>query len=101
VLPAMPDVTLTEPQRRYLAAVRDLVGKTNDPDAMQNELYETAKRVGLVAADGKVLREAFAAIYLAFLGKPNGPKAGWLIATLDADFVRRRLDEASGAVAHA
>ncbi len=101
VRPAMPDVTLSEPQRRYLRAVRDLVGTTSDPDAMQNQLYETAKRVGLVADDGKVLKDAFAAIYLAFLGKPNGPKAGWLIATLDADFVRRRLDEASGAVDHA
>ena len=30
---------------------------------------------------------AFAAIYLAFLGRPNGPRAGWLLASLDRDFV--------------
>jgi lysyl-tRNA synthetase class 1 len=95
VRPAMPEVTLTDVQRRYLAGVRELVGKISDPEAMQNELYEVAKRVGLVQDDGKVSRDAFAAIYLAFLGKPNGPKAAWLITTLDPDFVRRRLDEAS------
>ena len=50
-------------------------------------------RVGLVA-NGKVSQEAFRAIYLAFLGKPSGPKAGWLLTTLKEDFVRRRLDEA-------
>jgi len=92
VLPQLPAVTLSEPQRRFLEAVKALVGKIEDPEALQQELYETAKRVGLVA-NGKVSQEAFRAIYLAFLGKPSGPKAGWLLTTLDQDFVRRRLDE--------
>jgi len=52
-----------------------------------------AKRVGLVA-DGKVSRDAFSAIYQAFLGRTSGPKAGWLLTTLADDFVRRRLAEA-------
>ncbi len=94
VLPAMPaNVTLSDAQRRYLVAVKELIGKIHDPEAMQQELYETAKRVGLVV-DGKPSREAFSAIYLAFLGRPSGPKAGWLLTTLKDDFVRRRLDEA-------
>jgi lysyl-tRNA synthetase class 1 len=94
VLPTLPAVTLSDAQRRYLEAVKGLVGKVHDPEAMQNELYETAKRVGIVGPDGKVSRDAFSAIYLAFLGKPSGPKAGWLLTTLDDDVVRRRLDEA-------
>jgi lysyl-tRNA synthetase class 1 len=94
VLPTLPAVTLSDAQRRYLEAVKGLVGKVHDPEAMQNELYETAKRVGVVGPDGKVSRDAFSAIYLAFLGKPSGPKAGWLLTTLDDDVVRRRLDEA-------
>jgi lysyl-tRNA synthetase class 1 len=94
----MPDVALSDAQKRYLRSVRDVVGTIHDPEAMQEELYETAKRVALVDERGKPSRDAFASIYLAFLGKPNGPKAGWLIATLDEAFVRRRLDEASGAV---
>ena len=89
------DVTFTDAQKRYLAEVRTLVGKTSDPDALQEELYEAAKRVGLKDANDKVSREAFAAIYLAFIGAPNGPRAAWLLTTLPADVVRRRLDEAS------
>ena len=95
VLPELPsEIGLTEAQRRYLIAVKDLVGTVRDPEEMQNQLYETAKRVGLVGEGGKVSREAFSAIYLVFLGKPSGPKAGWLLTTLTDDFVRRRIDEA-------
>jgi lysyl-tRNA synthetase class 1 len=95
VLPALPsDVTLTDAQRRYLIAVKDLIGTTRDPEEMQNQLYETAKRVGLVGQDGKVSRDAFSAIYLVYLGKPSGPKAGWLLTTFKDDFVRHRINEA-------
>jgi lysyl-tRNA synthetase class 1 len=94
VLPELPaGVTLSDAQRRYLDAVKELIGKIHDPEEMQQALYEAAKRVGLVA-DGKVSREAFSAIYLAFLGKPSGPKAGWLLTTLEDDLVRSRLDAA-------
>jgi lysyl-tRNA synthetase class 1 len=98
VLPELPaDTRLTDAQRRYLVAVKDLIGKIRDPEALQHELYETAKRVGIVGPDGKVSRDAFSAIYIAFLGKPSGPKAGWLLTTLKEDFVHRRLDEAAKA----
>ena len=60
---------------------------------MQNQLYEAAKQVGLLDAKGKPSQDAFAAIYLAFLGKPNGPRAGWLLLSIDPELVRRRLDE--------
>jgi lysyl-tRNA synthetase class 1 len=38
---------------------------------------------------------AFDAIYRAFLGRPNGPRAGWLLASLDPEFVVKRLREAA------
>jgi len=95
VLPAAPDVQLTDEQRRYLLAIRSLIGDVQDAEPMQNQLYECAKKVGLVGPNGKVSQDAFAAIYLAFLGRPNGPKAGWLLTSLPPDFVRRRLDEMS------
>jgi len=41
-------------------------------------------------------RRAFEAIYRAFLGRTNGPRAGWLLASLDPVFVRERAREASG-----
>jgi len=37
----------------------------------------------------------FKAIYLAFLGKDSGPKAGWFLSVLERDFVLKRLAEAS------
>jgi len=37
----------------------------------------------------------FKAIYLAFLGKDHGPKAGWFLSVLDRDFVLKRLKEVS------
>ena len=97
VLRELPEITLSDAQRRYLVAVKELIGKIKDPEALQQELYETAKRVGVVGSDGKVSRDAFSAIYLAFLGKPSGPKAGWLLTTLSDDVVRKRLDEAAKA----
>ena len=38
---------------------------------------------------------AFAALYLAFLGRPSGPRAGWLLAALDRD-VRHRAAARGG-----
>ncbi|TMF62808.1 MAG: hypothetical protein E6I14_06755 [Chloroflexi bacterium] len=60
---------------------------------MQNQLYEAAKQVGLLDAHGKPSRDAFAAIYLAFIGKPVGPRAGWLLLSIEPERVRRRLDD--------
>ncbi len=37
----------------------------------------------------------FKAIYLAFLGKQSGPKAGWFLSVLERGFVLKRLAEAS------
>jgi len=94
VLGEIPDdIALTDGQRRYLGEVKQLVGSTTDPEEMQQALYETAKRVGLTS-NGKVSQDAFGAIYLAFIGRPNGPRAGWLLTTLEPEFVRKRLDEA-------
>jgi lysyl-tRNA synthetase, class I len=93
----VPDVEFTGDQRRYLTEIKELVGKVGDPDEMQNQLYEYAKKAGLVNEEGKPRRDAFAAIYLAFIGKPNGPRAGMLLTSLEPDFVRRRLDAVASA----
>jgi lysyl-tRNA synthetase, class I len=54
----------------------------------QAAIFSVAAEHGL---DGK---GAFNALYLAFLGRPNGPRAGWLLASLERAFVIRRLAEA-------
>jgi lysyl-tRNA synthetase class I len=64
---------------------------------MQERLYEIAKEVGLTTPEGKVSKAAFEALYYAFIGRANGPRAAWLMTTLDPEFVTRRLDEAARA----
>ncbi|MBY0397501.1 MAG: hypothetical protein K2X91_13685, partial [Thermoleophilia bacterium] len=93
---ALPDETtaLDGEQRTFLAALAGTVTEAGGPsggDAWQSAIFSTAAGLGLPAG------RAFAALYLAFLGRPNGPRAGWLLAGLDAAFVVRRLREAAGA----
>ena len=98
----LPDTapSLSPAQRRFLERAADVVTDRMDPDGLQQQLYGIAREVGLVEGE-KVSKSAFESIYLAFLGRSMGPKAAWLLATLPADLVRRRLREASGAEAPA
>jgi len=100
VAPELPEAAraLSPAQRDYLARVAAEVGAVTDPETMQERLYELAKAAGLVTAEGKVSRDAFAALYAALLGRSSGPRAAWLVTTLDPAFVRARFLEAAMAV---
>ena len=89
--------TLTDPQREFLRRAKAEVGTITEPELMQERLYEIAKQVGLTTPEGKVSKAAFEALYITFIGKPSGPRAAWLMTTLDPAFVRERLDEAGRA----
>jgi len=85
-------VALGEDQRVYLGALA-LAAERDAPssgEAWQDRIFSTAAEAALPAG------RAFGAIYLAFLGRTNGPRAGWLLASLDAAFVIRRLRQAAG-----
>ena len=89
---ALPEAaaTLDPLQRTFLATLaEDAPARTGD--AWQAHIFATAASGGLPAG------KAFQALYLAFLGRPNGPRAGWLLAGLEPDFVARRLREAAAA----
>lgn len=60
-------------------------------ESLQSAIFATAKERGMGAGS------AFAALYAAFLGRPSGPRAGWLLASLDRPFVVERLRAAGGA----
>lgn len=78
-------------QRGYLAALAEAV-EASEPvggEAWQAAIFETARQAGLAPAS------AFGAIYRAFLDRPNGPRAGWLLASLGSAFVLGRLREAA------
>jgi len=38
-------------------------------------------------------KDLFSAIYLSFLGKESGPKAGWFLSVLDKELLEKRLSE--------
>ena len=85
---------LANDQRVYL---RDLAERAErerpaSGDHWQAAIFEAAAAAGLGAG------RAFQALYLAFLGRPNGPRAGWLLASLDADFVLERMRQAGSAI---
>jgi lysyl-tRNA synthetase class 1 len=83
---------LHEDQRAFLASLADRAEREQPTsgDAWQTLIFT-------VAAEQEVPgRRAFEAIYRAFLGRTNGPRAGWLLASLDPVFVRERAREASG-----
>jgi lysyl-tRNA synthetase, class I len=79
-------------QRRFLAKLPERVASDMPAsgDGWQSLIFDTAR------AEEVPPRRAFEAIYLAFLGRPNGPRAGWLLASLDPAFVRERAWQASG-----
>jgi lysyl-tRNA synthetase class 1 len=62
-----------------------------DGESLQAAIFDAARGGGLPA--GRI----FAALYLAFLGQPSGPRAGWLLASLPREFVIDRLRAASAA----
>ena len=79
---------LTDPQREYLGILAQAEPPTSG-EAWQALIFSTAKERGLSAGD------AFRAVYLAFLGRTNGPRAGWLLASIEPAFVATRLREAA------
>ncbi len=83
---------LEELQRAYLGTLAERLNDDATPwsgEAVQAAIFGLAKELGLSAGRG------FAAIYLSFLGRANGPRAGWLLAALERPFVIGRLREAS------
>jgi lysyl-tRNA synthetase class 1 len=84
-------------QRAFLATLAEEAGTAAEAghaapasgDDWQASIFATAAAGGLPAG------QAFKALYLAFLGRPNGPRAGWLLASLDRSFVATRLREAA------
>lgn len=80
---------LSEKQKELLARIASELDKDWDAEEFQTQIYEFGKALGL---NGK---ETFAAIYTALIGKNHGPKAAWLILSLEKEFVKKRFAEVS------
>ncbi len=87
--------TLDDDQRRFLAslAARARAEYPAGGDAWQALIFAAAAEEGLAG------RRAFEAIYRAFLDRTNGPRAGWLLASLDPVFVTDRAQQAASKMA--
>jgi lysyl-tRNA synthetase class 1 len=84
---------LRSEQRGFLRA---LAGVVHGDTPASGEQWQAA--IFAVAADNGIdARAAFNALYLVFLGRPNGPRAGWLLASLERGFVVERLRAAAAA----
>jgi lysyl-tRNA synthetase class 1 len=85
-------VELDAAQRRFLARLAERASHEEPAggDAWQTLIFSVATDAGVTG------RRAFEAIYRAFLDRPNGPRAGWLLASLDRAFVTGRAAEAAG-----
>jgi lysyl-tRNA synthetase class 1 len=84
---SLPESTesLSALQKEYLQKLAPLVEEITTADQLQVALYDLAKGMNLGG------RDAFQAIYTVILGKPSGPKAAWLLTSLDPQFVKKRL----------
>ncbi len=96
---ALPPATasLSEDQRAWLGALaRAAEGVLpSSGDAWQALIFAVAEAAALPAG------RAFGALYTTFLGRTNGPRAGWLLASLEPGFVVERLRAAAGWRDHA
>ena len=87
--PAAAD--LSGADRAFLAGLAERLdaATTWSGEAIQDAVFEAARASELAPGT------AFAALYRAFLGQPSGPRAGWLLASLEPGFVRDRLRAAA------
>jgi len=81
---------LPEATRRLLGQLGETLDDTMDAEAIHRTIYD------LAAASGSTPpAELFRAVYLALLGKPRGPRAGWFVELLGPSFCAARFREAA------
>lgn len=81
---------LSEVQKRALKNLKAFIESADampSGEDMHHKLHSLKEEEKISPAD------LFSALYLAFLGKGYGPKAGWFLSVLDKDFVLKRLGE--------
>nr|WP_205427277.1 lysine--tRNA ligase [Halorussus sp. MSC15.2] len=81
----MPDVDLDSATETALDELAEFVATHDDPDEIQGEIYETAKRHDIPVG------EFFSVGYRLFFDDEEGPKLGPFLAKLDREFVLTRL----------
>ncbi|OGH22673.1 MAG: lysine--tRNA ligase [Candidatus Levybacteria bacterium RIFCSPHIGHO2_12_FULL_38_12] len=78
---------LPDKQKEFLKLLSSKLDANWEAEDFQKQIFGWAKEIGISSKD------AFTAIYCSLLGKDHGPKAGWLILSLDKEFVKKRFEE--------
>ncbi|MBB6646850.1 lysine--tRNA ligase [Halobellus ruber] len=81
----LPEVEFDGDVAAALEDLAEFVAAGHDGEAIQGEMYETARRHGVEVS------EFFEAGYLLFFDQPQGPRLGEFLGELDSEFVVRRL----------
>ncbi|MBX4198210.1 lysine--tRNA ligase [Candidatus Parcubacteria bacterium] len=84
-----PAKNLSSEQKQALKQILEYVQSKDklDGQELHTKLHEIRKSLTIEP------KAYFEALYLSFLGKESGPKAGWFFSVLDKKFVEKRLDE--------
>ncbi len=84
-----PAKKINQKQREALKDLLEYVKSQEflDGQTLHTKIHEIKERLKIEP------REFFSAIYLSFLGKESGPKAGWFLSILDKKFLEKRLAE--------
>lgn len=91
---SLPEVakTLSDVQKKALQSLKLFIESTPampSGEDLHHKLHSLKEEVPIAPAD------LFSSLYLVFLGKTFGPKAGWFLSVLDREFVLVRLGEAA------
>lgn len=81
----LPDIEIDETIGRALDDLASVIEQTDDPDEIQGEIFEIARRNDIP------VRDLFTAGYRLFFDQEQGPKLGHFLAKLDQSFVVDRL----------
>lgn len=83
-------IDLSNNQKEFLSKLLETYKSKNwSGEELHQKIHEIKKELNIAP------RDAFSAIYLSFIGKESGPQAGWFLASLDKNFVLKRLEEAT------
>jgi lysyl-tRNA synthetase class 1 len=81
-------VPLTEQEKKAVAALIDILGVSEDPDLIQNGIFNAAKNNGMQP------RDFFRVLYTILMGAPQGPKLGPYVLAMGKQNVVAALQRA-------
>ena len=81
-----PKINLTSDEKKYLENMKEKIALIDwNPKSIHDSFYELQESSKVPA------KEYFRIMYLVLLGKERGPRLGFFLATIDKDFIIKRL----------